>query len=78
MTKVEKLNKLVSILIAALENITYPCNVRIFINKILPLKESDPVLYLKLLYAISEDIYFIKEFDKDPSIIDKVEVCLWK
>lgn len=77
MTKVEKLYKLIGILGKATEHIAYPQNVKIFTNKILPIKEENPVLYLKLLYAISEDLYFIKKFDKDPSIIDKVEIHLW-
>lgn len=77
MTKVEKLHRLISILGKAVEHITYPRNVKIFINKILPLKESNPILYLKLLYAISEDLYFIEKFDKDPSVINKVKVILW-
>lgn len=77
MTKVEKLYKLIGILGKAVEHIAYPRNVNIFINKILPVKEKNPILYLKLLYAISEDLYFIEKFDKDPSIIDKIETYIW-
>lgn len=79
MTKVEKLRKLGDIFAGTVSNIFshYSCT-RIFAEKILPVKEENPILYLKLLYAISEDIQFIFRYDKDPSIIDKVKVCLWE